>query len=160
MTRMIRILGACGICSQRLLIRLALLILMMPALPSFACSVAQPETFEPFLARFVRDAEFARQRTTPLVQTIKWDHVPNAAGDNADWVSQETPVPAATFFTDFGSLSTLMNDPEVHSTVKVIAPHQRSVFLGMPESDALLLTYKFEQRKGCWYLSGFEDESL
>ena len=149
-----------GFWFKRLLVGLVLLNTLMPALPSLACSIAQPESFEPFFTRFVRDDGFAMQRTQAFVQTVTWDHVPDISGNDSSRVPQETPVRAEKFFTDFSSPKALMNDAAIHSTVTVPAKNQRSVFFGVQNSDAVMLTYKFKLRNGCWYLWGFEDESL
>lgn len=118
-----------------------------------AAGVESSAKFDTFLKRFVADRHFRSERTMyPLRARLG-----NECEEN--WKTEKWPR-ARVMKEDVRPLSAAeLAAQDLSQEVRNISASRIEVFQFKDEADSYLLTYRFERRNGCWFLTWFQDES-
>ncbi|MEY3200777.1 MAG: hypothetical protein RIR70_327 [Pseudomonadota bacterium] len=128
---------------------LVLSVLVFPSAHAFACGSGKVEKFDKFFNRFVKDAQFAKNRTRyPLAVTMV---EPKGQGITEASVSKEEDLYSASL-GDFMQANGLgfagVKLSKGAATVNVFR-----------DNPPWQMGYRFTQEAGCWYLIEIEDRA-
>jgi hypothetical protein len=117
------------------------------------CSSVQPESFRPFLVRFLADKQFAMSRTVYPLLTVN-----HGAGDDGSDVVTKT---YSTREQDSKSpaINGYMKENGLVHEVKSTNESTALVTINKPDTD-WLYDLHYTRKNGCWMLTEIQDYSL
>lgn len=120
------------------------------------CRSNPPEEFSGFFARFAVQKQFSVSRSLYPSYVIR--HDAEAEIDQPGGHTIRTPLSSE----DDAATPTIAEQGQrngMQTKIRQLSSTQAVIELFKPDTDSLL-TYHFENRRGCWYLHHVEDHSL
>lgn len=121
------------------------------------CKAKVREQFSAFFSRYETDKQFAISRTTFPLRSLKREFGLDEKGRDVPSVIRSSISQAQ--FSASPALSTYAKENGLSSRIKPPAARSAIVEVFKPDTD-WLISYHFQLKGSCWFLSEYQDQSL